>query len=102
MLNNEQLLEFIESHEFCIIQYGSETCNPCVSLHYKLETQKDIPFQYVSVDENRELCAQRNILTVPALQFFADGKCMLEKSGYFSLDEFLDRIDWILDKKRTL
>lgn len=90
---------FIHSHEFCIVQYGLQTCNPCISLHAKLEAQKDIPFLYVPMEENREFCAQRNILTAPTLQFFVDGKCMLETAGYFSLDAFLTRVSWILKIK---
>ena len=100
MSNNQVFLEFIQKHEVCIVQFGSTSCTPCIALHARLQAQKDLPFLYVDWDENREFCAQRNVLTVPTVQFFMDGKCMIQQAGYFSLDGFMDRICLMLDMKK--
>ena len=69
-LNSEQVADFITSNEFCILQFGSASCMPCKAIYHRLQDWNRIPCAYISVEENREYCAQHDVFTVPTLQFY--------------------------------
>lgn len=49
------------------------------------------------VRENLEASAQFGILSVPTVAAYVCGKEVARESGYFSLDQILDRIDRYVD-----
>ena len=79
--------KILENNKIVIFQYGSITCAPCHSLKYKLtEWQKEnsnIEVYYIPIEDNIELAAQNGIL----------GKLFIQRSGYFSLDEILNKVE---------
>ena len=54
-----------------IVQYGSDTCQPCGALETKLgawvKEQEGIEYSYVSVELEPAKAAQQGVFTVPAI-----------------------------------
>ena len=45
-----------------------------------------------------EIAAQRGILSAPTVEVYIEGKLSIQKSGYFSLDEILDKISAVSEQ----
>lgn len=89
--------KILENNKIVIFQYGSITCAPCHSLKYKLtEWQKEnsnIEVYYIPIEDNIELAAQNGILSAPTIEVYIEGKLFVQRSGYFSLDEILNKVE---------
>lgn len=96
------LNKIISKNTITIIQYGTSTCMPCHSIKNRitkwLENHKDIAAYYISLEENMEIAAQRGILSAPTIEVYIEGRLSIQKSGYFSLDEILDKVSSISEK----
>lgn len=99
---NDDLNKIISENTIAIIQYGAATCMPCHSIKNKIttwqENHKDVAAYYISLEENMEIAAQRGILSAPTVEVYIEGKLSIQKSGYFSLDEILDKVSSISEK----
>ena len=93
----ESLDALINSSNICILQFGDESCGPCFALRERiekwLENHSDAESRYIPIRDNMELSAQMGILTVPTIAAYVCGKEVARESGYFSLDQILDRIE---------
>ena len=49
----------------------------------------------MSVEAEPAKAAQQSIFTVPAIVVYVDGKEVMRRAGYFSLDELLDQVEAI-------
>ena len=100
--NKDDLNKIISENTIVIIQYGSTTCIPCHSIKNKITTwqedHKDVAAYYISLEENMEIAAQRGILSAPTVEVYIEGKLSVQKSGYFSLDEILDKVSSISEQ----
>lgn len=100
--NKDDLNKTISENTIAIIQYGAATCMPCHSIKNKIttwqENHKDVAAYYISLEENIEIAAQRGILSAPTVEVYIEGKLSIQKSGYFSLDEILDKVSSIGEK----
>lgn len=83
------------------MQFGDESCGPCFALRERidkwLESHPDAEGRYVALRENLEASAQFGILSVPTVAAYVCGKEVARESGYFSLDQILERIDRYVD-----
>ena len=99
---NDDINIIISNNDIVIIQYGAATCMPCHSIKNRITTwqedQKDIPAYYVSLEENMEIAAQRGILSAPTVEVYIEGRLSIQKSGYFSLDEILEKVSAVSEK----
>ena len=98
----DDLNKIISKNTITIIQYGAATCMPCHSIKNRIttwqENHKDVAAYYISLEENMEIAAQRGILSAPTVEVYIEGKLSIQKSGYFSLDEILDKVSSIGEK----
>ena len=92
----EEFASYLQENQYVLVQFGTESCAPCKSIECKLNQWNRTCLLYVSVDKFIELCGQNQVYTAPTLRFYRYSKCMLEVSGYFSLDAFLMQIERIL------
>lgn len=85
-----------------IVQYGSEACPACGALNVKLNqwltTHKDVEYKYVNVKEEPAVAAQQGVFSVPALVVYRDDKEVDRRAGYFSLEEFLERVEELKER----
>ncbi|ERK59811.1 hypothetical protein HMPREF1983_00412 [Gemella bergeri ATCC 700627] len=89
--------EIISNNSIIIIQYGTSTCMPCHAIKNRIDIwnkdNSDIATYYISLEENMNIAAQRGILSAPTVEVYIEGKLSIQKSGYFSLDEILDKVE---------
>ena len=99
---NDDLNKIISDNDIAIIQYGSATCMPCHSIKNRITTwqedHKDITAYYISLEENMEIAAQRGILSAPTVEVYIEGRLSIQKSGYFSLDEILEKVSAVSEQ----
>lgn len=97
----ESIDYLINTSKICILQFGDESCGPCFALRERiekwLETHPDAAGRYIPIRDNMELSAQMGILSVPTVSAYVCGKEVARESGYFSLDQILERIDRYAD-----
>ena len=97
--SKDDLNKIISENTITIIQYGAATCMPCHSIKNKIttwqENHKDVAAYYISLEENMEIAAQRGILSAPTVEVYIKGKLSIRRSGYFSVDEILDKVSSI-------
>ncbi len=90
-----------------LLEFSSQSCLPCSAIFEKItEWQKhhpDIVFRCISIDEHPDIASDYGIYSVPAVVYCVQSKKMIEKAGYFSLEEVfaqIERIEEILKQER--
>ncbi len=105
LLQTEQVSNLIKNHPFVLLQIGSEHCAPCHTISQKLDkwNQKNsnVEVRYVPIEKYPEMTAQMGIYSVPTILTYVDGKLYQRESGYFSLDQLLDRFTRMIDENFT-
>ena len=101
---NDDLNKIISDNDIAIIQYGTATCMPCHSIKNRITTQqedhKDVVAYYISLEENMEVAAQHGILSSPTVEVYIEGRLSIQKSGYFSLDEILEKVSTVSEQMK--
>ena len=90
-----------------LLEFSSKSCLPCKALARKITEWKkehpDIVFRCISIDDHPEIASNFGIYSVPAVVYYVKSKKMIEKAGYFSLEEVfvqIERIEEILKQER--
>ena len=98
-LNDENFDQELSSSQVpVLVDYWAEWCGPCKMVAPVLE---EIAEEYegklligkVDVDSNRDSAAKQNVMSIPTLILFKDGKPIDQRIGALSkvqLEEFLD------------
>ena len=96
-LLNEPLSGLIRSEPLLLLQFGDESCGPCHAIGSRLdrwlEDHNGVTARYIPIREHLEACSQMGIFTVPTIAVYMDGRLLARESGYFSLDQLLERAD---------
>ena len=78
----------LQSKEPILVDFWASWCGPCMMLSPIVEElSKTHKVGKVNVDEEMELAHQYNIMTIPALLVFKDGKLVNQSVGYQSLED---------------
>ncbi len=89
--------QMVATNKAVILQFGTAACAPCAAIRLKLDRwgreHPEVLMRYISVEDHPMIAAQRGILSAPTVCLYILGKKALQESGYFSLDEFLDRTE---------
>ena len=79
-----------------VIDFHAEWCNPCKIIspivHKVAEKMKDVKFGKVDVDKEGELAQRFQVMSVPTLLFFSDGRQVDRIVGILSEEELIKRI----------
>ena len=93
----EQLGGIIDEQEAVLVLFGGRECNVCHAIKPKLEEAIAEQFPkmervYVDCHATAEVCAQVGVLSLPTLQVFLEGQCILEAVRTFSLQKVVEDI----------
>lgn len=88
----------IANHKgYALIDFWATWCQPCRMMAPVLESAEkqlgsQINFAKVDVDEQQQLAAEFDIMSIPTLVVFKDGKPVKRMSGYRPLDAFVEEL----------
>lgn len=86
-----------ESKGKVLVDCFATWCGPCKMLSPIIdelaEENKDIKFYKLDVDENEKTAEKYQIMTIPTILIFEDGKLVSQTSGFMTKDMVLDLIN---------
>ena len=98
-LENNNFNEIINNNKFVVVDFFANWCGPCKMLSPVIEDlsneMSNITFLKVNVDNNSEIAEQFQIMSIPALIFFKDGKVISKTVGFQpkeTLKKYIDEI----------
>lgn len=89
--------EIINHKGYTLVDFWATWCPPCRMMAPVLESAEKqlgdkINFVKVDVDEQQQLAAEFDIMSIPTLVVFKDGKPVKRMSGYRPLDTFVEEL----------
>lgn len=89
--------EIINHKGYALVDFWATWCQPCRMMAPVLESAEQqlgdkINFVKVDVDEQQQLAAEFDIMSIPTLVVFKDGKPVKRISGYRPLDTFVEEL----------
>ena len=92
----DHLDELIADNDIVLVDYHAEWCGPCKMLEPTVEEiaeETDAVVAKVDIDELQDLAREKQIRSVPTLQFFAHGEKAHQVIGVQSKDDLVDIIE---------
>ena len=94
-------LEVLEQEGVVVVDFFANWCGPCKMLAPIFEElsetyQNDVQFVKVNVDEVPVLAHEYQVMTVPTLMLFKDGKPIESAKGFHPLNELKGWLDYHL------
>lgn len=98
-LNTEKFDELIKGEKPVVCDFFATWCGPCKMLapvmeQVAAEFGDKAEFVKVDIDENMELAARYDIMSIPLVAVFKNGEMAAKSLGYMSkseMDEFLSK-----------
>lgn len=85
--------EVLGSGEKVMVDFFAPWCGPCMMMMPTIEYLYDddvMPVGRVNVDDDRELAEKYDVMTVPTLIVFKNGKAAARLSGYHSEEDIIN------------
>ena len=83
--------EVLKSEKKVVVDFNAEWCGPCKMLAPVLdeisEFKTDIKFVSINVDENQNLSSEYNVMSIPCLVVFENGKETKRSVGLMPREE---------------
>lgn len=82
---------FIEENSLAVVYISSNKCGVCHAVLPKIELMLQrypkIKLKKINIDEYTEIAGEFSIFTIPAVLFFINGKEVIRKARFISMDE---------------
>jgi len=96
-LKEESIDTLSKESEVLILQFGTSTCAPCVSIKEKIDMwsadYSNVNSRYISIEEYPDIAAEQGIFSAPTILVFVEGKLTIREAGYFSLEDIFMRVE---------
>ncbi|WP_411965797.1 thioredoxin [Haloferax sp. YSMS24] len=92
----DHLDELIADNDIVLVDYHAEWCGPCKMLEPTVEEiaeETNAVVAKVDIDELQDLAREKQIRSVPTLQFFAGGEKAHQVVGVQSKEDLVDVIE---------
>lgn len=101
-INQDNFKDTITNNEVVLVDFYADWCGPCKVLIPRLETlAKDFEGKAkivkVNVDQSRELSAQFNIRSIPALFYFKNGELVGRQQGLQPQQSITDSLNQLIE-----
>ncbi len=98
---NEAINDIINNNGLTILQFGLDSCAPCLSIKYKIDNwlnaHPNVTARYIPVEDFQVIAAQNNVFGVPTTILYYQGKEVMRGSRYYSLEELLSKGEKLLE-----
>jgi thioredoxin 1 len=97
--------EVLKSKELVLVDFWAPWCGPCQMMGPIIEElaeeyqDKSIKIGKLNVDENEDIPARYNIMSIPTLIFFKDGKPIEQLVGVQNKNDLKKKIEGLLLNK---
>jgi thioredoxin 1 len=96
-LTKENFKKFIKN-ENAIIDFWAPWCNPCKMMAPEFESafkslNNKTKFGKINIDENQNIAEEFDVMSIPTLIFFKDGREVDRLIGLKSKDEIIEKAD---------
>jgi thioredoxin 1 len=83
--------EVIKSDKPVVVDFSAAWCGPCKRMKPNVEqfaeSSEDVKVVYADVDGLQDILPEYDIVSVPTIVLFNDGKEVKRKSGYMSVED---------------
>ena len=92
----------IEKEKYVLADFFADWCEPCKVLDEILDkvnalTNEKIFIEKINVDESKKLSESFQVLSVPVLIFFKNGKQVWRMNGFLTAPELVKNLEKFLD-----
>lgn len=96
-LNFQNYEEIIQNTDTVVIDFWAPWCGPCKALGPTIEaladTNPEVLFSKVNVDEDDDLVSRFNIRNVPTVIFIKNGKEVARKVGNLPIETYQEELN---------
>ncbi|ELZ85971.1 thioredoxin [Haloferax elongans ATCC BAA-1513] len=92
----DHLDELLADHDIVLVDYHAEWCGPCKMLEptvKEIAEETDAVVAKVDIDELQALARDKQIRSVPTLQFYHDGEQVKQVIGVQSKEDLVEIIE---------
>ncbi len=95
-ISDDNIAEILKENSKVLIDCYAPWCGPCRMLAPIIEQlaseHSDVKFCKINIDENDKVCLEYQIMSIPTILFFENGKLKKQTVGFQAKEELVELI----------